>query len=478
MISLTSKFSKLSLFLIVISTSFVFSQNINDALRLGLPGLGANARALGMGNSYIGLSDDASAAYYNPAGLGLLKRLEFSGGLEYVNFDNNTTFMNQQTDYSTSSTDLDRLSFAFPIPTLRGSLVFGISFHTTKDLTGAVSFNGFNNSNTSMIQNLLDTDIPFDLYLTDDNNNTIINGKLNQSGTILNSGAVRNWAFSGAVEVSKNVFVGATFNFIAGSFQSNNDYYEDDTHSLYQDTTAPGYPETYDFRSFYLNRILHWDLAGWDVKTGFLYQINDIARIGVTVQFPKVFSVHENFDVDGSSNFGTGTSFYLDKAKYSDAVHYDIITPFSLGLGFSTNYYGFIFSAQGELTDYSQLKFDHAGEGLSIQYIEDQNKIINDLLGSVFSYNVGVEYTIAPLGLRLRGGYMVQPSPYKDDPPEFNHKYVTGGIGFLANETIGLDLAIAHGWWQDIGDNYGSNVSRTYQDISVNNLILTAIYRF
>ncbi len=478
MISLTSKFSKLALFLVFISTSVVYSQNINDALRLGLPGLGANARALGMGNSYIGLSDDASAAYYNPAGLGLLKRLEFSGGLEYVDFGNKTTFMNEQTDYSTSSTDMDRLSFAFPIPTLRGSLVFGISFHTTKDLTGAVSFDGFNNSNTSMIQNLLDTDIPFDLYLTDDNNNTIINGRLNQSGTIINSGAVRNWAFSGAVEVSKNVFVGATFNLIAGSFQSNNDYYEDDTHSLYQDTTAPGYPETYDFRSFYLNRILHWDLAGWDVKAGFLYQINDIARIGATVQFPKVFSVHENFDVDGSSTFGTGAAHYLDKAKYSDAVHYDIITPFSLGLGFSTNYYGFIFSAQGELTDYSQLQFDHPGEGLSIQYIEDQNKIINDLLGSVFSYNVGVEYTIAPIGLRLRGGYMVQPSPYKDDPPEFNHKYVTGGIGFLANETIGLDLAIAHGWWQDIGDNYGTNVSRTYQDISVNNLILTAIYRF
>ena len=45
------------------------AQNINDALRLAVPGLGSNARALGMGNSYIGLSDDGSAAFFNPAGL-------------------------------------------------------------------------------------------------------------------------------------------------------------------------------------------------------------------------------------------------------------------------------------------------------------------------------------------------------------------------------------------------------------------------
>ena len=73
---------------------------------------------------------------------------------------------------------------------------------------------------------------------------------------------------------------------------------------------------------------------------------------------------------------------------------------------------------------------------------------------------------------------MVQPSPYKGDPTEYDHKYVTGGMGFLVDETMGLDLAFAHGWWKDFGDNYDVNVSRTYQDVSVNKLILTATYRF
>ncbi len=476
--SLLSIVSKLAILFIFLLISTANSQNVNDALRLGLPGLGANARALGMGNSYIGLSDDASAAFFNPAGFGLLKRMEFSGGLQYKNFDNNTTFLNQETDYSNSATTFDRLSFAFPFPTLRGSLVFGLSYHNTKDFTGTVKFDGFNNSSTSMIQNLLSTDIPYDLYLTNDDNSTIFNGQLNQSGTILNSGAIHNWTFSGAIEVSKNIFIGANLNIISGSFESNNDYYEDDTQNIYPDTTASGYPDTYDFQSFYFNRILNWDLSGWDVKAGFLYQLNQYARIGATVQFPKTFTVKEKFNVDGSSTFGTGAMYYLDRSKYSDEVQYDIITPFSLGIGFSANYKGFVFSLQGELIDYSQLKFDSPGNGLTVQYIADQNKIIKDLLGSVINYNLGVEYTIAPIGLRLRGGYFVQPSPYKDDPSEYNHQYLTGGVGFLANETLGIDLAVAHGWWKDYGDNYGNDVSRTYQDISVNKLILTATYRF
>ena len=53
-------------------------------LDLRYSGLGSNARALGMGNSYIGLSDDASAAFFNPAGFGLIKKIELSGGLSYL----------------------------------------------------------------------------------------------------------------------------------------------------------------------------------------------------------------------------------------------------------------------------------------------------------------------------------------------------------------------------------------------------------
>ena len=51
-------------------------------------------------------------------------------------------------------------------------------------------------------------------------------------------------------------------------------------------------------------------------------------------------------------------------------------------------------------------------------------------------------------------------------------------MGFLAAETLGIDIGYAHGWWTDFGDNYGDNVSRTFQEISLDNLVMTATYRF
>ena len=327
---------------------------------------------------------------------------------------------------------------------MRGSLVFGLSYHTTKDLTGTLKFDGYNPNNNSFILSLRNdvpdtTSIPYFLFLTNGGADSVIQGQLNQSGNKLESGNINNWTFSGAIEISENVFIGANLNIIAGTFDSNNDYYEDDTHHFYDTTeTAPGYPNTKDFKTFHLQRLLNWDISGWDLKLGFLYQISSFSRIGLTVQFPKTYAIKEKFDLHATSEFNNFSPAPYD---YNDKVEYDIITPFELAGGFSINFKGLIFSTQLSIIDYSQLKFNNA-QGLSESYIAEQNKNIKDLLGSVVNYNLGVEYTIAPLGIRLRGGYMAQPSPYKGDPSSYDHQYVTGGIGFLADETIGLDLGI------------------------------------
>jgi hypothetical protein len=412
--------------------------------------------------------------------------MEFSGGLDYSSYNNNTTFFGNNSNYSNSTTRLNRLSFAFPFPTIRGSLVFGISYHTTKDFTGALKFDGFNNGNNSLIQDLNnDTyydnngnpyNIPYDLRLTDNNFNTPINGHLNQSGTILNSGSTNNWTFSGAVEAAQNLFLGLNLNIITGSYNSNNDYYEDDTQGLYQgqintgDNTLPD-----NFQTFYLSRILNWDLSGWNAKAGLIYQFNNYGRFGLTVQFPKYYTVKESFNVSGYSQFANAQ--YQLPSDYSDNVKYDIVSPFEFSGGFSINYKGLIFSAEGTAIDYSQLKFDNP-DGIDQSYIAQQNKNIKDQLRAVLNYNFGAEYTIPDVGLRLRAGYFVQPSAYKNDPSKYDKKYFTAGIGILAQETLGLDLAWAHGWWNDIGDNYGSGESRTYQDIKYNKIMLTATYRF
>ena len=479
-------FTATVLLLLVFAQNEVFSQNTNDALRLSYSGLGSSARALGMGNSYIGLSDDASAAFFNPAGFGLIKKIEFSGGLSYVNFKNSAEFFNSQTNYSNSSTNFNRINFAFPVPTTQGSLVFGLAYHNTSDLTGALKFSGINNKdswiNYSSLQN---NNVPYDLYLSyplydkQDNyikDTTNILGGLNQSGDILNSGYINNWTFSGAIEVYKNLFIGLNFNIIAGKYDSNNDYYEDDVNNIYRGETSPGEPQTIDFRTFYLNRLLNWEVDGWDFKFGMLYQFNQNARLGLTVQFPKEFNIQERFVVNGRSDYAN-LSYFLNEGDYSDEVEYDIVTPFELGGGLSINLKGLILSADATLIDYSQIEFNNEA-GLGEDYVAGLNKDVKELLGTAVNYNLGLEYTFPDLGLRLRGGFFVKPSAYKDDDETFDKKYFTAGVGILADELVGIDVGYAHGWWKDYGDNYGVNLSRTYQDISTDNFILTATFRF
>lgn len=461
----------------ILLSTYISAQNYNDAIRLGFPGLGSNARALGMGNAFNALSDDASASFFNPAGFGLLKKMEFSGGLSFTNYDNTTTFFENQTQDNTTNTSLNRISFALPFPTFQGSLVFGLSYHNSKDLSSIVKFDGFNRGTNSKIQSLLGTEIPYDLFLTDENFNTIINGNLNQSGDILNSGGIDNWTLSGAIEVQKNFFVGGNLTVINGSFESANDFYEDDTGNFYQGETAAGEPQTTDFKTFYFNNTLKWDLGGWNAKLGFLYQFEDMARFGATVQFPKTFTVNEEFLVNGSSEFGTGQFYELDSEYYSDEVAYDIVTPFELTGAFAVNLKGIILSAEATFIDYSQLKFENP-EGLSSSYISDVNKEIKDILTTAINYNLGAEYTIPAIGLRIRGGFINQPSPFDGDDSDYVRKFLTAGLGYLANGTVGIDVAYAYGWWKDLGDNYGSGLSRTFQDVKVHNIMLTTTYRF
>jgi hypothetical protein len=73
-------------------------------------------------------------------------------------------------------------------------------------------------------------------------------------------------------------------------------------------------------------------------------------------------------------------------------------------------------------------------------------------------------------------------SPFKDDPFEYDKKFLTVGIGFHLSKSVSIDGAYAYGWWKDYGDNYGNNynneLSRTYQNIKNQNIITSLKYNF
>ncbi|GJQ63259.1 MAG: transporter [Melioribacteraceae bacterium] len=460
----------------------LYAQNFNDALRISDPGLGSNARALGMGNAYDALSDDYSAVFFNPAGLGLMRSMEFAGSINYNSFSNTTNFFNSSTSESNSSTDLGQVGFVFPLPTMRGSMVFAAGFSRSKSFNSVMSFNGFNGGSTSKIEHLVGFNDPltWELYLSEGsstNQSTIINGKLNQSGTVEQEGSINKWSFAGAVEAAKDVFVGATINFIGGSFISDNKYYEDDTRNNYgsnlqivQDVAA-----TSDFQTFHMNDIIDWELSGYELKLGLMYKMQDIARYGFTVKFPSYYSIDEKYIVDGYSEFADAR-FEFDP-PVEEEYSYEIATPFEFSGGASVSLNPVILTGNLTFIDYTQMEFT---EGLT-DVIErtSLNDEIETLMRGVLNYNLGAEVNLPVVNTRVRAGFIYKPSPFEGDPSEFNKKYLTFGLGVLPQSKLSFDLAYAYGWWESVGDNYGNpGDSRTYQDITRHNFVMTVLYRY
>jgi hypothetical protein len=478
-------------FLAVLFAANNYGQTMNDALRLSDIGLGSNARALGMGNAYHALSDDFSGNSFNPAGLGLVRRMEFSGSLNYNQFNNETSLFNTATKADNGVMDFGAINFVFPFPTFRGSLVFGVGYTKERSLNSIVGFDGFNEGYNSMIQNLTfsnnqdQRDVAFYTGVSYSPregaaDTTDIAGGLKQSGEYKTEGNIGKWAFSGAVEVAKNAFLGATLNLYTGSMKWNSDFYEDDTKDYYGANFPldPADPATAAFEYFYYNQLVDWDISGYDLKLGFLVQPNKFSRFGLSIKFPTTFKINETYSMYGEASYNRGATKYTTESLNPPLEYeseYDIVTPYVFTGGASFNVRGLILSGDVSVIDFTTMEFS---DGLDEGFMRDLNKDIENSFRTAVNFNLGAEYAIPQIGMRLRGGFIYNPSPYKGDPSERNRKFVTGGIGLLLNESVALDAAFAHGWWKDIGDNYGSDVSRTFQDISVNNLIFTFSYRF
>lgn len=478
----------LGMFLLMVCT--LHAQDFNDALRLSDPGIISGPKSLGMGNAYTAISNDLSAAIFNPAGFGLIRKLQFDGALGNNSLSNNVTFFGNSTNASNSSTKLSQFGFAFPIPTSRGSLVFALGYNQLKDYNNIVKFDGYNPGNTSKIQDLVyssnpdDNDFAYNLglsYTLRDAQNkslgdtTLINGKLNQSGSILSEGTLNSWYFGGAVEVEQNVFVGATINIITGTFKRTLDYWEKNLLNNYPSTLQldPTDSRTAGFQSFYRNTILDWDISGWDAKIGMLAKVNDSFNLGASIRFPRTYTIKETYSVYGESDF-TNTTFKIDP-PIDYRSEYDITTPYEFTLGGSFKNDIVTLSADATMIDFTQMQFS---SGLDQITREQNNNDIKSLFRTVYNLNAGAEVRIPNSGFAVRGGFMYKPSPYQGDPTDYDKKYVTVGLGYKTASNFSLNLAYSHGWWKDFGDNYGYNVSRTYQDITQDNFVMGVSYNF
>jgi long-subunit fatty acid transport protein len=147
-------------------------------------------------------------------------------------------------------------------------------------------------------------------------------------------------------------------------------------------------------------------------------------------------------------------------------------TPWTFGAGASLILGSLLLSADVDYTDWTELEFDDANPE-----IINWNAEMKTIFRGAANYRAGAEWDVFGLGLRLRGGFLYNSSPYAGDPETFDKKFITGGIGFQFSGSTMFDLAYAHGWWETFRLNY-DNTSEVYEQLTTNIFVATLSYRF
>ncbi len=461
-----------------------FAQFPDDALRFATPGLGVGARALGMGGAYTGVANDYSALYWNPAGLAQLEHTEFSLGLSHLNFKDNSNYFGKSNPLSNNSTTLNGLGLVFPVPVSRGSLVVAFGYNRESNFTTGISYDRLSpfsiaqeyaqdgaiapkDNRGALLYNLA-----YEAYLADTLRGrwfSPLKNNLTQFEKTFEGGGINNWTIGGAVDLAKNVSAGVSIVYQSGTYKFDRNYTEKDERNFYRNDTLEISP--LNFHSFAIDDFVESDLSGFSAKFGLMVRQPDRFRIGIAAKTPTVYRVKEKFGTTYTTtpDYGTVATIKADP----QSGEYDVATPWVLSGGASIILRDLVLSGDVEYTDWTQLEFRNANADVLAL-----NRKFKEIFRATAKLRAGAEYDIKGQGVRIRGGFIYNTSPYViDTESAFDQKYITGGLGFLLSESTMLDLTYAYGWWKTTRNDY-RGFSQVTEDVKTNNFNLTFSYRY
>jgi hypothetical protein len=403
-----------------LSSVALFQETINSSF------FGVDARAMGMGNTGVVSSRDGSALVYNPANLARIRRIEFRGGLSHVRRSNNTDIVSGGDTFSDerdlNKTRISALSLVLPVPTYRGSMVFGLGLHRV---------NSFDRAYGAQIP---EPDWP--QYET-------------SRGRELETGGLWKWTAAGAMDISPRVAAGLSLHLLTGE----DDYGWTRVYSNGNPT------ETAIYRKSINN-----DYIGLGATAGLNFAVSHEVSVGFAVETPTYLEAEEYFYEE--EEYANNDTIYYDEA-YSD---YSIRRPFVFGFGVSGSFDRLLLVGDLHYTDWSQLEFNYDLDALPD---EREDQFIQDYFKEAVSLHLGGEYLFPEQGINVRAGYTYDPLPFDEEFIESQRQYLTVGAGFLIDRVMTVDLAYVHGGYELRNADPGS----FFADYDTRKIFVTFAYR-
>ena len=430
--------------------------------------LGVGARAMSMGGAYIGVSDDYTSLYWNPAGLGQMRRMELNLGFSHNSLSNETTFFGNTESDETSFTRLNSLGFVLPIPTFQGSMVLGIGYNKMRDYNNSLKLSGFNTKSAAfpdLVLNEYET-ATGELY------QTTIDDSLFQSETLVEEGSLNQWSIGGAIEVEKNFFLGASINFISGKDDYSLQFEEEDIYNLYNVFIQDYLMNDLDLLTYEQN--ISTKISATNLKLGSLYRFGKALRVGATISLPTKYTFREEWDY-------LQTEYYdgvAEPERWEDGgdFEYKIEEPYSFGVGASFNLLNFTVSGDIEYKDWSQAKFK-SDPPIGDMTKAEANRLIKERLKDVTKLHLGAEMFIPLIKARVRAGYFKNPSPYKEAGAVVDKEFLSAGVSLMLDRQVMVDLGWIRGAWKDKTTDDLTQAT-TYEDRETNKFVGTLAIRF
>jgi hypothetical protein len=447
--------------------NMAFAQNEDDVLKYTNTFIPGTARSQGAAGAFGSIGSDFSSTAINPAGLGLYRRNEVVFGTAITANQSNTKFFGSNGDDRRTNFNIPTWGMVFTkVFSDLGedrkvglvSVSIGAGMNRVSSYQSNVYFNGTNttssildyfkrDANGNNVNNFGDATyrnspgaIAWGQYLLDTsgtatNYRSLIDGtsnfQLKQTQQQNIRGAANEYNISSGINLSNIVYLGAGLIISQAYSESVTTFTETD-----QNNSVP------DYTSVTFKQKVKSDGSGVSGRFGIIVRPVDFLKLGFGVQTPGRLNMRDDYSYEmGSVNTNPGNTTGNPSAYYkpgtNDFINYQVIMPGRLTGSASVTIpsMGFV-SVDYESIDYSngKIKSDNFS-------FDDVNNRVSNNMKRAGNLRIGAEFKIADY-YRLRGGYAVYESPYKNTGGvDLNRYAITGGFGLVVDRVF-VDFAV------------------------------------
>lgn len=476
---------KITLFLFTLSIySIVFAQTEIDALRFAQQDILGSAKFSAMSGAYGALGADFSALSYNPAGLGLYQYSELSFTPNFSNTIATSYYSGNRAEDEHYKMGISNFGYVISSPKndmqwKRINMAFG--YNRLTNFSQRIYIIGENNA-SSLIDNFVANAqgntinqlnefadlLAWNTYLFDPKNNqddgqyiSNLNSSQNKTQEEMTKriGSLGEYICALGTSFEERIYLGLTIGF------PSIDFYEQSIYSEKQFADTAAHLDYFDFEEEYTTTG-----NGMNLKAGFIARVNDWIKIGGALHSPTVYEMHDEYASSLIVHWNDTLGTIKDDSPlgYFD---YELRTPWKAIGSMAINLHkkGQI-SADIEIIDYSASKYNAHDYKFT-----EENNLIHTTFTKTYNMRVGGEWLLNPI--KIRAGYALYGSPYKNNPDLEQSSY-SFGMGIDKGSLV-LDIAYILSEGQNQHNLYSADLVSPTNIITTNhNLLFTLGIRY